>query len=194
MRPLTATESELLGEARTAVLATIDPTGRPRLVPVCFVALGGELGADRPNLYTPIDQKPKGIADPRRLARVRDILARPEVTVLVERWDEDWSRLAWVRLHGLAELLEPVELRVQADGTSADGIPAGTDRRATAEVDERAVAIAALRARYPQYADHHLESRPLIRIAITRASSWAATGPDRGRAVSDGASGPRGDG
>jgi PPOX class probable F420-dependent enzyme len=149
--------TRLLVEARTAVLATIDPNGRSRLVPICFVALGGA-GGVAPVILTPIDDKPKTSADPHRLARVRDIAARPEVSLLVQRWDEDWTRLAWLRLHGLAELLEPDD-------------PAGAI--------ERADAIAALRARYPQYADHDLESRPLIRIAVTSASSWAATDPDR---------------
>ena len=93
-------ESRLLAEARTAVLATVDTLGRPRPVPVCFVA-------HFPVLYTPLDEKPKHEADPHALARVRDIQGRPEVTLLVDRWDEDWSRLAWLRLHGQATLLEP---------------------------------------------------------------------------------------
>lgn len=130
------------------MLATIDPNGRPRLVPICFVALADD---PAPVIYLPLDEKPKRNADAHALARVRDIVARPEVTLLVDRWDEDWSRLAWLRLHGLADLLE------------------------AAATHERAGAIAALRAKYPQYADHDLESRPLIRIAVSHASSWAAT-------------------
>lgn len=183
MRALTAAETDFLGVARRAVLATMDPAGRPRLVPVCFVALGGHPDDPRPTLYTPIDEKPKGVADPHRLARVRDILERPEVGLIVDRWDEDWSLLAWLRLDGLAQLLEPA-------GETGDN----TNGRTGGAGDERAVAIAALRAKYPQYADHDLESRPLIRITVTRASSWAATGADGGRAVSDGAAGPRGAG
>jgi PPOX class probable F420-dependent enzyme len=180
-RSLTTFERDLLAEARTAVLATIDSMGRPRLVPVCFVALGGDQGTDQPILYTPIDDKPKAAADPHRLARVRDILARPDVSLLVDRWDEDWSRLAWLRLHGRAEILEP-------SGEVVDGAiqPVGTGG------GERAIAIVALRAKYPQYAGHDLESRPLIRVTVNRASSWAATGADPGRVVSDGAAGPRG--
>ena len=53
-----------------------------------------------PVLYTPIDDKPKRSDDPMALARVRDILADPRVTVLVDRWDEDWTRLAWLRCDG----------------------------------------------------------------------------------------------
>ena len=134
-----------LVEARRAVLATLTPDGRPRLVPVCFV-----LDPDRPVVYTPLDDKPKRVDDVRDLARVRDIRERPAVTLLVDRWDEDWTRLAWLRLSGIAALIE-----------------AGPDR-----VGERAVAIAALRAKYPQYAGHRLEANPLIRIEIEAVARW----------------------
>ena len=149
------------------MLATVDDVGQPRLVPVCFVALdrepeGGGTNdpsgdAGWPAIYSPIDEKPKATTDPLALARIRDILARPAVTVLVDRWDEDWSRLAWLRLHGVATVLE-------ASQKSA--------------ADERAEAIVALRAKYPQYADHRLEELPIIRILVTRTSSWAATPRD----------------
>lgn len=120
------------------------PDGRPRLVPICF-----SLDDARPLLYTPIDDKPKRSEDPRALARVRDILADPRVTVLVDRWDEDWTRLAWVRTDGRAVLLDPVS-----------------------GAEEHATVVAALRTRYPQYEAHRLEARPLIRIEIERATSW----------------------
>ena len=131
--------------ARRAILATLDPHGRPRLVPVCFALLDDETGT--PVLYTPLDEKPKQVTDPRELARVRDILARPEVTILVDRWDEDWSRLAWVRMFGTALLLE----------------------RGTAEHEG---AVQTLRVKYPQYAGHSLETRPLIRVPIHRITAW----------------------
>ena len=151
MRALTHGERDLLDSARRAVLATIDPGGRPRLVPVCFVWFDDAAGGAGPVLYSPLDAKPKRVADPRRLTRVRDILARPEVTVLVDRWDEDWLRLGWLRLGGQARLIEP-----DAEETRAD----------------RDLAIEALLAKYPQYADHDLGSRPLIEVTIAEASSW----------------------
>lgn len=144
---LSVTERGFLGGARRAILATIAGDGRPRLVPICFV-----LDPDRAVLYTPLDEKPKSIEDPRRLARVRDIAADPRVSVLAERWDEDWVKLAWLRLTGTAELLEPLGARAV----------------------EHATAVAALRARYEPYRAHDLESRPLIRIAIERAVGWGA--------------------
>ena len=143
---LSAAQRAFLDEARRAVLATISPGGRPRLVPICF-----SLDPAEPVLYTPLDEKPKREDDPLALARVRDIAADPAVSVLVDHWDEDWSRLAWLRIEGRAALV-----------TSADGAA------------EHAAAVAALRARYPQYATHRLESRLLIRIAIERLTDWGA--------------------
>jgi PPOX class probable F420-dependent enzyme len=143
---LSATQRALLDETRRAVLATISPDGQPRLVPICY-----SLDPTEAIMYTPIDDKPKRDDDPLALARVRDIAADPLVAVLVDRWDEDWSRLAWLRIEGRATLVRP------ADGPA-----------------EHASAVAALRSRYPQYATHRLESRPLIRIAIERVTDWGA--------------------
>jgi PPOX class probable F420-dependent enzyme len=142
-------ELAFLVAARRAILATIDPKGVPRPVPVCFIV---EAVADeRPRLLTPLDDKPKSTADKRALARVRDIAARPAVSVLIERWDEDWTRLAWLRLYGAATLLEPSEV-------SRD-------------------AVVRLRSKYPQYATHDLESNPMIAIEVERATSWGALEP-----------------
>ena len=144
---LTSAERALLAEARTATLATIDPDGRARLVPICFVVIDD-------TLWSPLDEKTKVVADPRALARVRDIVARPEVTLLVDRWSEDWSDLAWVRLRGLASLVDPSD------------VPARV--------------LTALRAKYPQYAAHDLEARPALRIASARATAWSAADVERG--------------
>ena len=141
-----------VGAARTATLATIAPDGRPRLVPVCFVLSDPDDDFGRPVIHTPLDEKQKRSLDLRRLARVRDILERPEVTLLVHRWSEDWAHLAWVRISGGARLLEP----------DAD------------HAREHAAALAALREKYPQYRDHALEERPMIRIAVERALGWGA--------------------
>ena len=72
-------------------------------MPVCFTLAR----PPRDVLCTPLDEKQKQVDDPRDLARVRDILARPRVALLADRWDEDRSRLAWLRLEGDARLLEP---------------------------------------------------------------------------------------
>ena len=143
-----------VAETRRAVLATTSPEGRPRLVPVCFVLAPGHDAYGRVVVYTPIDEKPKASSDPRALARVRDLLVRPEATLVVDRWDEDWSRLAWVRLYGNGDLLEP------------------------REVEEHAAAVRALRAKYPQYADHALDERPIIRVVVDRVVTWGAAEAD----------------
>lgn len=144
--------------ARRATLATMRPDGGPRLLPVCFVVARALSGDGPPRLYTPLDEKPKRSPDPLSLARVRDLTARPAVSLLIDRWDEDWSHLGWVRLEGTGSILDP-----------ATAVPA--------ELRERATAVAALRAKYPQYREHRLEERPLIRILPARASSWGRLGP-----------------
>jgi PPOX class probable F420-dependent enzyme len=145
-------ERHFLARARTAVLATVAPDGAPRLVPICFVVSDGVDG--RPVLHTPLDEKPKRVADPRDLERVRDIAANSTVGLLVDRWSEDWSQLGWLRLAGRAALIEP-------DGPAAA---------------EHATAVEALRAKYPQYATHRLEERPIIRIVVEQARSWGDLG------------------
>ncbi len=135
--------------ARTATLATLGPSGRPRLVPICFV-VGPDAPDGRAHLYSPLDDKPKRSDDPHALARVQDLLVLPEATLLIDRWSEDWTRLAWLRLDGRAVLLEPEPH----------------------ERVEHAAAIDALRRKYPQYATHRLEDRPILRFTVDRAISW----------------------
>ena len=134
--------------ARHATLATIDPDGRPRPVPICFIVDAADPA--RVRLLTPLDDKPKA-GDKRALGRVRDIGDRPAVSVLVERWDEDWSRLGWLRLDGQATLLEPSDAPLDAVGR--------------------------LRAKYPQYSTHALETSPMIAIEVQHATSWGALEP-----------------
>jgi PPOX class probable F420-dependent enzyme len=149
---LTQAQRAFFAAERRAILATTSPEGRPRLVPVCFW-LSPEVDArGRPMLYTPIDEKPKESPDPHALARVKDILVLPEVTLLVDRWDEDWSRLAWLRAYGVGEMLEPQPR----------------------EIEEHRRAVTELRRKYPEYAEHALERRPIIRVLIDRALSWGA--------------------
>jgi PPOX class probable F420-dependent enzyme len=136
---LTPEQAGLLKQFRVARLATVDPTGRPHVLPVCFAESDGAI-------YTPIDEKPK-TGDPRSLRRLRNILANPAVSLVVDHYeDDDWSRLLWMQVRGRAALVE--------------------DRA------ERTRAHAALRARYQQYHAMDLESRPLIRIDADRVLMW----------------------
>ena len=143
-----------LASARRAILATIAPSGHPRLVPICFVLDASRDGPVR--LLSPIDDKPKATTDWRSLARIRDVLARPAATVLVDRWTEEWDRLGWLRLECRAEVVDP----------------------SPASATERAAAIAALRMKYPQYREHALEDRPLLRFTVERIVTWGAIDAD----------------
>jgi PPOX class probable F420-dependent enzyme len=140
-RVLTDADLEFLDRARTAALATIAPDGNARLVPICYVVIDDVL-------WSPLDEKPKSVSDVRQLARIRDIERDPRVTLLIDRWSEDWSELAWLRLDGRAQV-----------------------------VGSHPTVVAALRAKYPQYVDHDLEARPMIKIAIGRVTSWDASAP-----------------
>jgi coenzyme F420-0:L-glutamate ligase / coenzyme F420-1:gamma-L-glutamate ligase len=141
---LSPSELALIGEARRATLATIAADGRPRLVPVTYAC-----DADAGVIYFALDEKPKSVDDPRSLARARDIAARPQVSLLIDRWSEDWTQLAWLRLDGEATLLEPHD-----------------------HAEEHAAALAMLRERYAQYANQRLETRPIVRITVGRTTSW----------------------
>ena len=100
-------------------------------------------------IHSPLDEKPKTASDPRALGRVVDLRDRPAATILVDRWSEDWSHLGWLRLDVRGTVLDP----------GGDG-------------DEHAAAIAALRAKYDQYATHRLEARPILRFEVDRVVGW----------------------
>jgi PPOX class probable F420-dependent enzyme len=127
---------ERVQAARSARLATIDADGRPHLVPIVFV-LEGE------TLYTAVDAKPKRS---RRLQRVENARKRPDVAVLVDSYDEDWSALWWVRLRGRARVL--------------DG----------GEEAERALGL--LTAKYEQY-EREPPGVPVLAIDVTEWRSWS---------------------
>ena len=134
----TASELEFLRSQRIARLATVDASGRPHIVPICF-ALDGDV------VYSAIDEKPKR-GDYARMRRLRNIAANPHVQVLFDVYDDDWSRLRYVQLRGMARV-----------------IGAG---------DEHVRAIALFRGRYAQYARMALESRPVIAIDVERVVGW----------------------
>lgn len=124
-----------VADARVARLASVGADGRPHLVPICF-ALAGD------TLYTAVDTKPKRSPRLKRLANIR---AHPDVSVLVDHYEEDWSRLWWVRLSGRA--------RVVDEG---------------AELDR---AIALLSGRYEQYREQPPPG-PAIVLSIDEWRGW----------------------
>ena len=121
-----------------ARLATIDPDGRPHLVPIVF-AIEGE------TLYSAVDRKRKRSTT---LQRIENARARPDVTILVDHYDEDWSRLWWIRLRGRARVLD-------------DG-------------EEREHALALLVAKYPQYVAERPEG-PVLAVDVTEIREWSAS-------------------
>lgn len=129
-----------LMRSRRGVLGTVGPEGRPNVLPICFTWAGDVL-------WTPIDGKPKSTDN---LQRLRDVKANPQVTFMVDRWDEDWTRLAWLQAHGSASVLP--------------------------EGPETEKAHAALRDKYPQYDYIELEAGPVIRIDVDRWVGWAGDG------------------
>jgi PPOX class probable F420-dependent enzyme len=128
-----------LKTARIARLATLDAERRPHAVPICF-AFDGSV------FYSAIDRKPKRVA-PGRLARLKNIKETPQVALLVDQYDEDWTRLWYVLVHGEAVLVS-----------------------ASAEHKQ---AIRRLRAKYQQYdADMLADDAPVLRITPVRITAW----------------------
>ena len=103
LEELPAWALDLLAEARVARLALLDEEDLPRVLPVSF-AVWEEA------VWSAIDHKPKRTAEP---ARVRRLRRRPQAALLVDRYEDDWSRLAWVELRG-AVSVEPVGPALEA--------------------------------------------------------------------------------
>jgi PPOX class probable F420-dependent enzyme len=119
-------------------LATIDPDGRPHLVPIVFAV-------DRATLYSAVDRKPKRSTTLRRIENAR---ARPDVTILVDHYDDDWSSLWWIRLRGSARILD--------------------------EGEERERALTLLREKYPQYRAEPPEG-PVLAVDVTETREWTSS-------------------
>ncbi|HWN91237.1 MAG TPA: pyridoxamine 5'-phosphate oxidase family protein, partial [Verrucomicrobiae bacterium] len=97
MTALTSEVSEFITRARVGRLATADATGQPLVLPICY-AFDGRV------LYSAVDAKPKRrVADD--LTRVRNIRENAKVSLVIDEYDEDWSRLRWVILQGLADVV-----------------------------------------------------------------------------------------
>jgi PPOX class probable F420-dependent enzyme len=124
--------------ARVARLATVSADGRPHLVPVVFAVEGD-------TVLMAVDQKPKRHRD---LKRLRNMADHPAVSLLVDRYDDDWSTLWWVRADGAAVVTE--------------------------NEDVLARARAALGARYPQHRADPPEG-PAFTVEVTRWTGWAAS-------------------
>jgi PPOX class probable F420-dependent enzyme len=130
--------SRLLRAVRVAHLATADAHGKPHVIPICFVFDGKQV-------FSPIDEKPKRIT---RLKRLKNIAENPNVALVIDHYDEDWRKLAFVLIFGTARIL----LR--------------------GERHRRAVKL--LRKKYPQYRRMAIDDRPMIVVTPKRMLAWGA--------------------
>ena len=130
---------EFVVAQRVARMASVDTDGRPYIVPICFVLKGSSL------LYSAIDLKPKSV-DTGNLRRVRNIANNPSVSLLLDRYTEDWAQLGFVILHGAAKVL--------------------------AQGAERNRAEDLLRKKYSQYEKLLQPGAPMIKINVVRFTSW----------------------
>ena len=137
---LTPHALRLIRSARIAHLATADRSGQPHVVPICFAF-------DGKSFYSPIDEKPKRSA-PTKLKRLRNIRENPQVSLVIDHYDEDWSKLAYVLITGTARIMQ------------------------RGESHRRAVTL--LRKKYPQYRSMQIDTRPIIVITPKRITFWAA--------------------
>ncbi len=135
---LTPEQTAFLESQRVARLATVDEQACPHVLPICYALLDGIL-------YTPIDEKPKR-GNPTTLRRVRNILANPRVALTVDHYEEDWTKIGYLLILGMAQVIETG--------------------------GERPEALPALRAKYRQYARMDLEAQPLIVITPARVTGW----------------------
>ena len=119
-----------------ARLAFVDDHDHPRVLPVTFAVADGAV-------WSAVDEKRKRSPEP---ARLRYLRRRPEAALCVDRYDDDWDRLAWVQLLGPVSILD---------------------------IDESPAAVAALTARYQPYRVRRPPG-PLLRLDPTRALRWRA--------------------
>jgi PPOX class probable F420-dependent enzyme len=128
---------------RVAHLATAAADGRPHVVPVCYAL-------DDDALYIVADEKPKR-RPARALKRLQNVRENPHAALVVDDYDDDWSRLAYLLVRGPARIVD----------------------RAAAH----AAALVRLRERYPQYASMALddpERSPILRLEPARVTFWRA--------------------
>ena len=126
----------MLDRERVARLAFRDDDERPRVLPVTFAVAGGAV-------WSAIDEKPKRTAEPARVGWLRQ---RPEAALLVDVYDDDWAKLAWVQLLGRVTIVD---------------------------VADASEAVEALAAKYPPYRERRPPG-PLLRLAVERALHWRA--------------------
>jgi PPOX class probable F420-dependent enzyme len=137
---LTRNASRLVRSTRVAHLATTGKDGQPHVIPICFVY-------DGKNFYSPIDEKPKRTT-PQKLKRVKNIRENPQVALVIDTYNEDWRKLAYILVSGKARVL----------------LSGGHHRNA----------VKLLRRKYLQYRKMRIDRLPMILIRPKRTTSWGA--------------------
>ncbi len=136
---LTTKQALFIQAQRVGRLATADSDGQPHVIPVCY-ACDGQV------FYIALDAKPKRVA-PHALRRVRNIRDNPRVALVIDRYSDDWSLLAYVLVRGTALLLSVAD-------------------------EEQRHAVAFLRKRYEQYVTMPIHEHPVIAIRPLSVVSW----------------------
>jgi PPOX class probable F420-dependent enzyme len=133
---------EFVTAARVARMATADHSLAPHAIPICFWFDGAQF-------YFAIDEKPKRAVGT-ALKRMRNIADNPRVALIIDHYEEDWSQLAYVLVHGVARLVEDSE--------------------------EYMLALRHLRDKYRQYRAMELypDRNPVVRIEPERVHVWGA--------------------
>ena len=132
----TSREREYVDAARVARLATVRPDGRPHVVPITFACAAPGV------VVTAVDHKPKRTTD---LQRLRNIESHPEVSLLIDHYDEDWTALWWLRIDATARVVR--------------------------EEPERTALIGALVEKYAVYAGRP-PAGPVIAMSVHTVTSW----------------------
>jgi PPOX class probable F420-dependent enzyme len=135
---LSPSELRFIRAARVAHLATAGRNSQPHVIPICFVF-------DGKHFYSPIDEKPKRTT-PAKLKRVRNLQENAQAAMVIDRYSEDWKKLAYVLIHGGAKILYSGAAHVRA--------------------------VRRLRRKYPQYRQMGIHTRPMIQIRPLRWTFW----------------------
>ena len=141
---LTDQARRFLNNHRVARFATAEPGGQPHVVPICYAVSDD-------SVYFTIDEKPKRLTD-KPLKRIKNLQQNPNVALVVDRYEEDWTQLGWVMVQGEAALLNHSE--------------------------EHATAQRLLKARYPQLDEMEISDLPVIAVRIKCVVSWGNLGTD----------------
>nr|AIA15587.1 Lon protease (S16) C-terminal proteolytic domain protein [uncultured bacterium] len=141
MSRFTEQQRAFLDQQRVGRFATAGADGQPHVIPVCYAC-------EDAAVYIALDAKPKRVA-PQQLKRVRNMLENPRVALVVDRYSDDWSELAYVLIRGTAALIPP-----------KDAV--------------HAHAVALLRQRYMQYRAMPIHEQPVIMIAPQAVVAWGA--------------------